>query len=106
MLLNSIKVNPDDLSATAEKREGMKDRGEVPNHEIGSVKAMEKMGTINEYHRSLKLHRVCAGGDCHRGNDLTTAGCPPMEAQSGLGPFSYGTGTKIDEDHNEACARI
>jgi len=43
MLLNGIKVNPDDLSATAEKREGMKDRGEVPNHEIGSVKARERL---------------------------------------------------------------
>jgi len=106
MLLNGIKVNPDDPSATANKREGMKNRGEVPNHEIGSVKAMEKIGTINEFNRSLKLHRVCAGGHCHRGNDLTLAGCPPMEAQSSLGLFWYGTGTKIDEDHNEACAGI
>jgi len=43
MLLNGIKVNPDDLSATAEKREGMKDRGEVPNHEIGSVKRWKRL---------------------------------------------------------------
>jgi hypothetical protein len=65
----------------------MKNRGEVPNHEIGSVKAIEKIGTINEYHRSLNLHRVCAGGDCHRGNDLTLAGCPPIEANPAWGPF-------------------
>jgi len=29
-----------------------------------------------------------------------------MEDQSSLGPRLYGTGTKLNEDHNEACAGI
>jgi hypothetical protein len=70
MFLNGIKVNTADLSATTNKREGLEDRGEVFDHEIGSFKSVEKIGTINEYHRPLKLHRIRAGEDRHQGTIL------------------------------------